>query len=66
MSRYRVYLTATVSRPVEVEADTEADALDQAEMEGGPSLCHQCASSWDMGDAYANESNIETIPNDQD
>ena len=38
MTRYRVYMTNTVSYCIDVEADSEADAMDKAEMEGLPGL----------------------------
>lgn len=38
MPRFTVYMVNTVSHPVEVEAETEADAIDQAENEGLPGL----------------------------
>lgn len=61
MTRYRVYLSATASHSVEVEADNEADAMDLGEQQGPPSLCHQCARGVELGDFFANEENVETL-----
>lgn len=58
MSRYRVFLTATASYVVEVEAGNETDAMDKAELEGAPGLCHQCARI-DLSDFEANEADVE-------
>ncbi|WP_372730056.1 hypothetical protein [Nocardioides sp.] len=60
MTRYRVFLTTTASYGVIVEADSEADAMDKAEMEGAPGLCHQCARI-DLGDWEANEDDVEVV-----
>ena len=58
MTRYRVFLTATASYGVVVEAENEADAMDKAELEGAPGLCHHC-SSIDLSDFEAREDEVE-------
>ena len=60
MTQYRVFLTTTASYGVLVEADSEADAMDKAEMGDTPTLCHQCARI-DLGDWFADEENVETV-----
>jgi hypothetical protein len=60
VSRYRVYLIATASYSVEIEADSAADAMDKAEIQGSPSLCHQC-SRIDLSDFEADEENVEEL-----
>lgn len=65
MSRFRVYLTATASRPVVVEADNLDDALAAADEVGVPSLCHHCASNFDLGDFFAEAENVEEVGEDE-
>lgn len=60
MTSYLVTLIATASYSVEVEADTEAEAMDKAELVGTPTLCHQCAQI-ELSDFEANELNVEVL-----
>lgn len=51
MAQYRVYMRAWASLSVEVEAEDEEDAIDQAYEEGPGSLCFQCSGwgqKWDV------------------
>ncbi len=51
MKKYRVILTVDATTTVDVEANSEEEALElaleQAEM---PSVCHYCAEKIDIGD----------------
>ena len=42
MTKYRVHLTSSVGHAVEVEAETEAEAVEAALNGDLPSSCHQC------------------------
>ena len=41
MAKYRVYLVTEASASVEVEADSEEEAIEKA-FENAPYSCHQC------------------------
>jgi CheY-like chemotaxis protein len=61
MNTYRVYMTNTVSYYVDVEADSEAEAMDAAEREGLPSLMmldhrYPDESGWEATEAEEVES----------
>jgi len=58
VTRYRVYMTNTVSFYIEVEADDEDQAIDEAEREGLPGLMmldhrYPDESGWEATEAEA-------------
>lgn len=57
---YRVYLTTGATYGVVVEATSAEEAMEKAEMEGAPGLCHHC-SSIDLGDWIADAEDVEVI-----
>ena len=56
--KYRVYMTATVSSVLEVEADDIEAAREEAEMEGLPSLMFVDHTYPDTGDWTAGEAEV--------
>ncbi|MAK54693.1 MAG: hypothetical protein CML17_02380 [Pusillimonas sp.] len=57
MATFRVYGVATASKFIgEYEASTKEEAIEMAENDDGAdfygSLCHQCASEFEVGDIY--------------
>ena len=50
MSKYYVTFEGYAGTTVEVDADSEEQAREEACKLVGPSLCHQCASELDLGD----------------
>jgi hypothetical protein len=52
MPTYRVWVQATASRGIDVEADNREQAIERVfdSPEMPHSLCHQCAGEMDLGD----------------
>lgn len=55
MARYLVTLVYSASRAIEVEAETEEAAINQAYTDSYVTLCHQCAHEIDLGECYDHE-----------
>ncbi len=71
MTAYRVTIIHDACTTHDVDAASEADAIDNAMCEAGVSLCHQCSDQVEMGDPIraacvenldTGESNIEADP----
>lgn len=52
MSLYRVNLTQSVSAVIDVEADSEDDAIDAAHEQAPNSLCNHCANHVEMSNDW--------------
>lgn len=52
MKKYGVTLIYSATKYVEVEAEDEDKALEEAYKNWHVSLCHQCAGEIDVGDCY--------------
>jgi hypothetical protein len=50
VSTYRVYLVATASATVKVEADDPEQAIERAFEEAPGGLCYSCTRDYDIGD----------------
>lgn len=68
MAKYRVYLEATSSTTVEVEADSKEEAVELAFQGDLPYACHQCPelSEWEFppdvyGSHYKTEDYVEEL-----
>ena len=61
MAKWYVSIPTHASMTIEVEAESETEAIDKAceELDGG--LCHHCASFYDIGEPIVNEATAEII-----
>lgn len=50
MKKFRIILLYDASELVEVEAETEEEAIDKAHQQAMACLCHQCANHLSLGD----------------